>query len=167
MLKKILKDIRDYIALLTQGRLFYQRYFTLISEQNYKQDNKRLWNQLSKAYTRKYNNVVNSKYLDLIIKQFTNKQLNVLEFGCSSGMNLNYLYFKYPNNHYFGVDISDVAIELGRKKYHNITLENNLNKLDINRYDIIFTRAVLQHIDKETLKNIIKSFKNMLNKGGY
>jgi hypothetical protein len=58
------------------------------------------------------------------MKSFKNKQSNILEFGFSSGMNLNYLYLQFPANHYYGVDISDVAIELGR---NNNTLKQIIN----------------------------------------
>jgi 2-polyprenyl-3-methyl-5-hydroxy-6-metoxy-1,4-benzoquinol methylase len=93
----------------------------------------------------------------------------ILEFGCNVGRNLNFLY-KNDFKNLTGVEICNAAIGLGKKKYEQLFnlptfnifnercsdfIKNNNN----NAYDVVYTMAVLMHIDnpeREIIYNFLK-----------
>ena len=90
-------------------------------------------------------------------KQYVIKQSNInqkiLEFGCSVGMNLRFLKkegYKYLQ----GIDISNKSIIIAKYNEHKIYYNTqDLVHTDLNmKYDIIFVRAVFQHIEAEKLR---------------
>jgi len=92
------------------------------------------------------------------------KPLNVFEFGCGTGKNLNLV--KAVNR--WGIDLSKVAVEDGLKTYDGLDLwvgdESMLYFLREKIFDVSFTVSVLDHIPEifeivEQLKRIsIKVF---------
>jgi|SRR3989344_1047940 len=111
-----------------------------------------------KQYTLKHRsiNVTNSiKSLNL------NKDVKILELGCNVGRNLQNLFtLGYTNLH--GVEINAEAIKLGKTQYpelyekiyvHVGRCKDILSKINED-YDIIYTQAVLLHIDDDERKII-------------
>jgi len=71
----------------------------------------------------------------------------LLEIGCGTGHGLNYLSTVNKNYKYIGFDISEKAIEIGRKKYPHLKLaQGDILKHSIRReYDDILIVQTLEH----------------------
>lgn len=85
-----------------------------------------------------------------IISKYANKNDSILELGCSVGRNLNVLY-KNGFKNVLGIEISKKAVELGIEHYPDLkdkiilsSIEDKIKELK--SFDIIFTRATLEHI---------------------
>ena len=112
--------------------------------------------------------IANQNYDEFILNQsgiLREKNLKVLDIGCSNGFKTKLLFDKYSSiNYIHGIDIDENAIE----KAHNNFKNNNryffekktIDELDNNnKYDIILLSYVLQHIEKpKELLTKIKSF---------
>jgi len=77
-----------------------------------------------------------------------------LEIGCNVGRNINYLYINSYKN-LEAIEISSDALNLFEQNYpdtyQNVTIRNQpveeaLPEIEENRFDLIFTMAVLEHI---------------------
>ena len=145
-----------------------------------------LKNEYDKFYKKFYNieadhtNAV--KCISIIKKYIKNKNSHILEYGCASGFNLRY----FQNEGYYnlvGIDGFKSFIEEAINKNDNIKYQNlNFNesrypdyKNKFNKFDVIFTRGVLQqgNTRKEKIKNndsdvtnILKYLTSMLNDNG-
>ncbi len=111
--------------------------------------------------------ILNKLWIDYI-----SKEDSILELGCNCGTNLNYLY-KHGYKKLYGVDINTESIELMKKIYptfyKNSTIYNNeINSMLIstqnNKYDVVFTMAVLMHIHPENIKETYENIKRITKK---
>jgi pseudaminic acid biosynthesis-associated methylase len=102
--------------------------------------------------------------LGIFSKIFNNKQppKDCLEFGANIGANLVALKSLYPNINAHGVEINNLAYRelakiLGKKNSYNQSIESfNIKK----KYDLVFTKGVLIHINPKNLEKIYeKMFK--------
>jgi len=99
-----------------------------------------------------------SEYLLSLIKKYAGKEEIILEVGCNSGRNLNYLYGEgYKNLE--GIEICTEAVELLKKTYyelgtncqiHNMAIEDIIGTIPDNKYDIVYTLAVLEHLHTDS-----------------
>ncbi|HEY5588518.1 MAG TPA: class I SAM-dependent methyltransferase [Candidatus Paceibacterota bacterium] len=93
---------------------------------------------------------------------------SVLDMGCASGVKSKYLIDKGLK--VLGIDFSEKFIEIAKKEVLNgnfLVMDiNDIDKLTEN-FDGIFIQAVLLHIPKKEVENILKKAVNKLNKGGY
>ena len=102
--------------------------------------------------------------LGLFSKIFNNKlpPKDCLEFGANIGANLVALKSLYPNMSIHGVEINDLAYKelvktLGKKNSFNQSIESFNGK---KKYDLVFTKGVLIHINPKNLEKIYeKMFK--------
>ena len=115
------------------------------------------------------------------VKETLSKDHTVLEYGCATGFNLEYLRRNGFNN-VFGVDADEIYIEIGKTRFQdiNIFVDNFKNKtcesFDPARFDTIFTRAVLQQktditqcpnvLKDDEVVNILKVFHSLLKPSG-
>jgi SAM-dependent methyltransferase len=94
-----------------------------------------------------------SKYLYGLLKKYkipvTSK---ILEIGCNCCRNLNYIYSKGYTK-LTGIEINKNAVELKKKLFPklkaniiNSSIEDYILYLNDNKFDVIFTMAVIQHI---------------------
>lgn len=85
------------------------------------------------------------------------KDATILEMGCNVGRNLNFLY-EHDFKNLTGVEICKDAIELGKKKYEELFQSSTfnifnercrdfVNNNNNNKYDVVYTMAVLVHIN--------------------
>lgn len=87
-----------------------------------------------------------------IIKSKKSVNLNILEVGCESGNLLRYLIRKLPENDYFAIDISDVALKeafiktAGRCTFFNSDITEGASDLSFPKLDVIICSEVLEHI---------------------
>ena len=96
------------------------------------------------------------------------KNTSVLEIGCGEGGNLT-PFLEAGCKKIVGIDMSTAKIEDGKKIFANIDINNNVELIAddiynlspdiIGQFDIIFARDVLEHIhNQERLMGFIKGF---------
>jgi len=88
------------------------------------------------------------------IYKYAKKTDSILELGCNVGRNLN-RFMEEGYKKVSGVEISEIAIKLGEKHYPELTGKMKLSSIedcikDLPVHDIVFTRAVLEHITRES-----------------
>ncbi len=99
------------------------------------------------------------------------KSCSVLEIGCSSGYNLNFLYDQGFKN-LFGIDRDSNAIELAISDYPEIKFSNidvvseNLYDIFNKKFDIIFCKSTLQHIIPEKIDEVLDKINSSINEKG-
>jgi SAM-dependent methyltransferase len=102
--------------------------------------------------------------------KFLKKKHNIIEVGCGTGTNLEFLL---QNNHKcVGVDISSEALKISEKKlssYSNLKLmQSSLEMLDFSliEYDVFIDNECCYVFDFATAKKIYKLAYNSLPQGG-
>tara|TARA_B100000795_G_scaffold224882_1_gene180438 strand:+ start:576 stop:1196 length:621 start_codon:yes stop_codon:yes gene_type:complete len=134
---------------------------------------KTTYNKQQKFWTGKFGKDYNSRNslerlvknnLGLFSKIFNNKlpPKDCLEFGANIGANLVALKNLFPNINTHGVEINNLAFKeltkiLGKKNSYNQSIES-FDKT--RKYDLVFTKGVLIHINPNNLEKIYsKMFK--------
>lgn len=88
---------------------------------------------------------------------------SVLEIGCASGPNLYLLSAKFPDAEFFGIDISDKAVETGNKWFNKSGFSNvrlfragadDLGRFPDKSIDIVFSDAVLIYVGPERIRKV-------------
>ncbi len=102
------------------------------------------------------------KFISLLSRNAT-----VLDIGCGTGVKSKYLSnkgFKVT-----GMDFSEKMIEIAKKEVPNVDfVVGDIYELDSykNKFDAVFAQAVLLHIPKQKVLEILEKFKNKLNPNG-
>jgi SAM-dependent methyltransferase len=92
---------------------------------------------------------------------------SVLDVGCGAGQKSKYISsrgFKVT-----GVDLSDKMIEISKREVPEADFfVKNIYDLDSieNKFDAVFAQAVLLHIPRERVLEVLEKFKNKLNSSG-
>jgi SAM-dependent methyltransferase len=127
-------------------------------------DNKTFWDNLSNIYTEHYITPPKMGFINKLENEL-NGDDSIFEYGCSSGMNLHHLKSKGFTN-VSGVDISNIAIDEGKKIYTdiNILVGDYTKHVDVttNLYDVVFSRATLQHINTNEIGNVLDKLNKVL-----
>jgi SAM-dependent methyltransferase len=96
--------------------------------------------------------------------------LNILEYGCGIGMNINYFvkHFAYAN--IYGCDISHKSLDVANERNHGkvnffFIDEENLLKYK-GFFDLIFVSCVFHHIHPSHREKSMKNIFNLLKEGG-
>lgn len=145
----------------------FEEEFTKLSKQQSVDDNKTFWDNISNLYTEHFISPPSMEFINKV-ENVLNTNDSIFEYGCSSGMNLYHLKSKGFND-ISGVDISVVAINAGKKRYGDINISvddytKDVN-VDSNLYDVIFSRATLQHIDTNEIGNVLDKLNIVLKEG--
>lgn len=99
-----------------------------------------------------------SKLLLYILKSYGTLDAKILEIGCNVGRNLNYL-FQAGFKNLEAIEISENAIKTLKDTYpkmadnikiYNTAIEDIIGEFKNNKFDIVFTMAVLQHIHPDS-----------------
>ena len=106
--------------------------------------------------------------LDNIVK-FMPKQdgLKVLDAGCGEGHLLKRLHNKSSNNSYYGIDLTQEALDKAVERCPNMNfIKADLSKIDFedNTFDFITCTETLEHVDD--YKDVLAEFKRILKPGG-
>ncbi len=95
------------------------------------------------------------------------KGLKVLDAGCGEGHLIEMLNTKFPENKYYGADVTEVALKRarGRCPLADFRLEDLSDlKFEDKYFDVVIITEVLEHIFD--YKKVITELKRVLKKGG-
>lgn len=84
-----------------------------------------------------------------ILKGLANTVNSILDLGCGEGTRLNYLFSE--NKKIIGIDISEKALELAKRRYPKIKfIQADLEKIPLedNGFELIYSAYVLEHLEK-------------------
>lgn len=95
-----------------------------------------------------------------------NRKLKILDFGCGNG-DLTNLLSKYGQ--ITGIDLSDEAIKIAKKKYPHINFicSSVFDMTKQNKYDLIVSSEVIEHLTREEQGEYIQLIYNNLVDNGY
>jgi SAM-dependent methyltransferase len=92
---------------------------------------------------------------------------SVLDIGCGAGVKSKYL--SENGLKVVGMDFSEKLIEIAKREVPNINfIVGDIYELDSyqSKFDAVFAQAVLLHIPKGKVMEVLEKFKNKLNPGG-
>ena len=126
-----------------------------------------------KWFLRNKNFLYFNKIDNSIKKLFINEKIkinSILEIGCSNGSKLNQYAKLLKSKINYGVDISKLAIEDGKKKYKKINFLN-ISSLEIDqinkKFDLIICGFFLTYLDRDILFKQFDLIFNKLKKNGF
>jgi len=106
---------------------------------------------------------------NFILKLIKEKKIKkILDYGCGTGQLINAL--KDKNIDVTGMDVSDEAIETGKKNGLDIIKINNMDeqkKNYKNTFDLIIISHVLEHQRKNEMANLLNNLRYMLKENQY
>ncbi len=109
----------------------------------------------------------NLRWHSKFFKRYVGK--NVLDFGCGDGTFLNHITIdKKDIKQAVGLDLSEEAIQIGKRKYSQITFrQGELLDLSLrpNTFDTVFAIEVMEHL--LDVDQYLEEIKKILKKGGY
>ena len=96
-----------------------------------------------------------AKVNQIKFEKLISNNLKVLDFGCGGGYLLNEFKYEIEKS---GVEINEFAfkqltINLGKKNFYNQSIETFNKK---KKYDLVFTKGVLIHINPKNLQKVYK-----------
>jgi SAM-dependent methyltransferase len=98
-----------------------------------------------------------------------NRPINILEYGCGIGMNLQYLLQYFPNANIFGCDISAKSIEVASGANSSVNffhIDDENVKANKDKFDLVFVSNVFHHIEPKYRKKAIENIFFMLKPKG-
>lgn len=111
-----------------------------------------------------------AEYKVRIVKEcLKNIPVNILEYGCGIGMNLQFLVHYFPHSKIYGCDISAKSIEVASKNNSSVNfflLEDTEIEKNKDKYDILFISNVFHHIEPPLRKKAISNINLMLKPDG-
>lgn len=111
-----------------------------------------------------------AEYKIRIVKEcLKTNPLNILEYGCGIGMNLQFLAGYFPESKIYGSDISAKSIEVASKNNQTVSFfllkDEEIQKMK-DSFDLIFVSNVFHHIEPHLRKKAIKNINLMLKPKG-
>jgi len=107
-----------------------------------------------------YTSKMGLMYLDEILPQ----QFVVLDLGCQTGSWYTAWKELRPQCQYQGLDFCQFAIDVAKKRYtHSAFYCMNATEMTFYKaFDVVFTHAVFQHMNENTLKRILPKIHDAL-----
>lgn len=102
----------------------------------------------------------------VITRWMEHKPLSILEIGCNIGINLMGLSYLFPDAKLDGIEINREAAAIAQNnigKRGVIFNDSILAFIPPNKYDLVFTRGVLIHINPEHLTEVYKKMNDLSN----
>jgi len=97
------------------------------------------------------------------IAEYTNNPEKVMDFGCGNGHTLEFFSKRWRNAKYTGIDISNVALEIARKKLPDASYYNAVPVGE--KWDLIIMMGVLEHMPD--ISGALEHISGLLEEGGY
>lgn len=127
------------------------------------------------GWAQSYIRDVHHPHRTYLIKEITSyAPLNTaFEIGCNAGPNLYLLAKKFPDMHFYGIDINTDAIARGKKwlKEQNISSidlavgrADNLKKFQDKSIDVVFTDAMLMYVGPDKIKKVLSEMARIARK---
>lgn len=107
--------------------------------------------------------------LKLLIKFFRNdSKKKVCDFGCGDGWYLSYFEKFFPQNKYYGVDISETMIQRAKGRCKEVNLEISNKGINFQeKFDLVYSIAVFAHVkNDQTVKWLFENIYEKLDVGG-
>jgi 2-polyprenyl-3-methyl-5-hydroxy-6-metoxy-1,4-benzoquinol methylase len=131
------------------------------------------WDQIS-SHLLKGNAFVKARYqkcIDLLKKGLTQlHHKKILDYGCGDGV-FTFMLWQNEANAY-GVDVSDIAINLARKEHYKRGIKSYFDSItgyktpfDDNYFDAVVCSDVIEHVQKPSL--LLQEIYRILKKDGY
>lgn len=96
-----------------------------------------------------------------VLSHYTEVPETILDVGCGNGHTIEYLNKLWPDTLYYGVDLSDVAIDLAREKVPGANfISGSYEDADIPYCDVVILMGVAEHFE-----NLLDSLSDMKNYG--
>jgi 2-polyprenyl-3-methyl-5-hydroxy-6-metoxy-1,4-benzoquinol methylase len=92
----------------------------------------------------------------------------ILDVGCGAGLKSDYLIKK--GFHVIGIDFSEKMIELAKREVPGGTFSvRDVHDIESmpGKFDAVFAQAVLLHVPKDKIQNVMRSLVEKINDGGY
>jgi len=107
--------------------------------------------------------------LQRYLKPISNKEINILDYGCGIGRSAQFIKKYFPKSSFFGVDVSQKSIDIAQKRYPKYTFSylNKKSNLGKNKFDVIFASVVFHHIPPKERHKTIKNIHTALKKDGH
>jgi SAM-dependent methyltransferase len=109
-----------------------------------------------------------AEYKVRLIRQLTiDEPGSVLEFGCGTGRNIEYIKKHFPSSQIVGSDISSKSLQFASKQEKNAGVSFlNVSDLAEDSYDLIFIAGVFHHVIPEERKDTMNLLDSLLSEGG-
>lgn len=110
------------------------------------------------------------EWVSWMVEQLATPPQRIAEFGCANGWRLNRLRQKYPDSQFFGIEVSQSAIQDGQSRYSNLTLQQGaLHQIPCsdNSFDLVIIYGVFCWVDRSQLISSIAEVDRVLCNGGY
>jgi spore coat polysaccharide biosynthesis protein SpsF len=89
-----------------------------------------------------------------ILKKSDAKPLTILEIGSNIGLNFDSIKRILPKSEFTGLELNKKAAEILRRKGTNV-IEGAIEEIEIQeKYELVFTKGVLIHINPEILQDV-------------
>ena len=96
---------------------------------------------------------------------------NILDIGCGTGIELDYIFKKFPSVNVTGIDLTKTMLDELEKKHGDKNLklicgDYFIEPFGIEKYDTVISFQTLHHFKQEKKVNIFEKIYKCLNKGG-
>jgi tRNA (cmo5U34)-methyltransferase len=105
--------------------------------------------------------------------EYSEEKIKILDLGCGTGLEINWILKKAPNAYITGVDVSAEMLEVLKNNYkdnlYQITIIKTSYtdfKFEKNTYDYIISVMTMHHLLFTEKRNLYKQIKRALKKGG-
>ena len=119
----------------------------------------------------KFRKEANSGYLKIIKKNLNKKAKNACDLGCSIGDFIEEINNEFEGINSIGVDNDRESIKIAKKKVNIKFYQKSINSFikesitKKNKFDIITSLNVLEHLSKKDINYFFKNINKLMNKG--
>jgi trans-aconitate methyltransferase len=100
--------------------------------------------------------------LHFVLSKHTEEPESLIDVGCGNGHTIEYLQKEWPNTKYYGVDLSDTAIQIAKEKVPDAVFVSGDYKEILQKWnaDVVVSMGVAEHF-----KNPVDFLSDMQNMG--
>jgi len=106
------------------------------------------YNRLYRRNPRKWVSPERNEFAYYVIKQHVVRPRTFLDVGCGNGHTIEFFLKQWPDTRYYGIDLSDVAIEIAQQKVPTQTfICSTFDSVDIPKCDLVTIMGVAEHFE--------------------